>query len=108
MKDKKIANLKSGDWITDGEANFQAKKGKFAVARVKGFKVTFDKAIWIDGDKDVVNKENSNASLVYDSSEEEITTLNKKDIKEINELVTKLKVIKGLEDGNKIQEEYDS
>lgn len=108
MKETKIANLKKGDWITDTSSNFEARKGKFAIARVKEFRVVFDKAIWLDMDKDIVEKRESNASIGYDDlDEEEITKLNRTDLKEVNRVVTKLKIIDGLKDESKLQEEYD-
>ncbi len=108
MRVTKISNLKKGDWITDTGSNFRARKGKFAVGRVKEFTVVFDKAVWIDMDKDIVEKKEGNAFIGYDDlDEEEITKLNRNDLKEVNRVVTKLKIIDGLKDESKLQEDYN-
>lgn len=110
MKITKTINLEKGDWIVDMANNLTSKKGEFAVARVKGFKVEFDKTTWVDMNKNSTKelKEKGTSTIKFENSEDRIAKLNKKELKEINKLITKLKIIQGLEDGEKIQEDWEA
>lgn len=97
MKLIETSKLKIGDWILDGNS---IKKGKFIIARVN--KIEFDNFEEIDLDKmDIKDK----GKGIISKSDGIINLLNKREIKQIQILRTKLKTLKGLED-KKIESRY--
>ncbi len=101
MRKIKISTLKKGDWVIFKPLNLLNKRGKIEVARVKEFKVEFDKIHKIDFKGKKYNEESGYVDFIPNFHT--LNKLNKKDLKEINFLITKLKTIKALEDENKIK-----
>ncbi len=93
MKIVEIDKLKIGDWIVTKDLENGKFKGKFKVARVS--KIEFDNFEEIDLNKGEIEIIGNG---VVDTSGGVINVLNKKEMKALNILRTKLKMIKGLED----------
>ncbi len=55
MKLKKMVNLGNGEWIISNPSG-SLKKGKFAIGRVKGFKLILEDTTWVDLDKSEVKE----------------------------------------------------
>ena len=102
MKRTQTINLEKGDWIVTNSSNYLDKKGKFDIGRVKGFEIKFDKVIRIDMGKKKLEEEGE-CFINFENKWDFINKLNKKDVKEIKFLITKLKTIKALEDENEIK-----
>ena len=98
MKRIQTINLEKGGWIVTNAPNYLNKKGKFAIGRVKGFKIEFDKVVRIDMNKKKVIEEGE-CFMDFENKWDFIHKLNKKDVKETKFLITKLKTINALEDG---------
>ncbi len=100
MKVVEIDKLKIGDWTISKDLENGKFMGKFKVARVSG--IEFDNFEEID-----LNK--GNIKIIGKGTIEEsdgvVSILNKKEVKALNILRTKLKTIKGLED-NQIKRTY--
>ena len=93
MKIVSCDDLKIGDWIVTKDLENGKFKGKFKVARVS--KIEFDNFEEIDLNKGEIEIIGNG---VVDTSGGVINVLNKKEMKVLNILRTKLKMIKGLED----------
>jgi len=89
MKKISTDKLKIGDWVLEGTGM----KGKFKVARVKQY--VFDNFEKIDLEK--WNIEDRGDGIV-EKGDGVMNVLNKKEIKALQILRTKLKTLKGLED----------
>ena len=100
MKKTEIDKLKIGDWVITKELSERGKfQGRFKVGRVKGY--DFDNFEELDlnkGDIHIIGE------AEIKESNGVINVLNKKEIKALNILRTKLKTLKGLEDDNIIKE----
>lgn len=95
MKWIEIKKLRKGDWIITKDLENGNFVGKFVTAKVKEMKVTLEEYEEID-----INKGDIKVSEEgYFKNSEGITgILNKKEIKALSILRTKLKTLKGLKD----------
>jgi len=93
MKTTEINKLKIGDWVLSGKFGVDKMKGVFRVARVSGIRFNnFEEIDLNKGNIEIIGEGRIN------DGDGIISVLNRKEIKALNILRTKLKTLKGLED----------
>ena len=95
MKWTEIRNLRKGDWIITRELENGKFVGKFKIGRVNKIEVKLENYEELD-----INKGNIEAwgSGLFTGIDGGIWTLNRKEVKALSILRTKLKTLKGLDD----------
>lgn len=91
--------LKVGDWIFEGRKSEIVKGGKFRIARVSG--IVFDNWEELDLTNQKIEILGSEGILKGEKGFAQV--LNDKELKNIQVLRTKLKILNNLDDGNKIK-----